>query len=461
MQTASMTSNYAAPSRYLLIENVGECPIEGFTILGLSTARGNSSKIGQFGSGAKHAVLLLMREGLTPIIYVGKDKLEFSTARGEMQGKTYNKVLLSVNGAKPQEMGFCLEFGELDWTEINMALREFVSNAIDQNEGQAATLQIVDHPRAKSGTTRVFIPLSDAVKAYYDARGEYFLQYAGKSHYDIMPKSTISQAKFYRKGVFVRAVASHHAPSLFDYNCGEGLRIDESRNLNDYDCESQGAIMVSKSVSALKTIIESFADCVKRWEYNFDNYWLTCGDGGKNLKTAWSQVYSESHIPCLAQAEFDIVQRKGYLPIIVPTQWHKALQKAGVKTSFDCLSSIEKNGATPIETGESFDDCQQTANRVWRWLESLQLTHGKKMPTVRVYEKAMDAGSLKMGYYDAETGEVCINSQAAKSEQTMLEEFAHYITGSTDNSRDFQDFAFLVATKACISLDSQSTKWKS
>ena len=29
-------------------------------------------------------------------------------------------------------MGWCLDFGAIDWTDLSMALREFVANAIDR-----------------------------------------------------------------------------------------------------------------------------------------------------------------------------------------------------------------------------------------------------------------------------------------------------------------------------------------
>ena len=52
---------------------------------------------------------------------------------------------------------------------------------------------------------------------------------------------------------------------------------------------------------------------------------------------------------------------------------------------------------------------------------------------------------MLFGYYEG--GTVYINKEHDTSHQTMLEETAHYLTGATDNSRDFQDFAFLVASR--------------
>ena len=66
---------------YLLIQNPGIAPVEGYTLLGVSTTRncGVAGTIGQFGSGAKHAINTLLRAGLRLLIYCGKTRLEFTT----------------------------------------------------------------------------------------------------------------------------------------------------------------------------------------------------------------------------------------------------------------------------------------------------------------------------------------------------------------------------------------------
>jgi hypothetical protein len=64
---------------YLMIQNVGVAPVEGYTVLGVSTTRdcGKANAIGQFGSGGKHSVNLLLRNGLPPVVFCGGLRLEF------------------------------------------------------------------------------------------------------------------------------------------------------------------------------------------------------------------------------------------------------------------------------------------------------------------------------------------------------------------------------------------------
>ena len=67
---------------YLKIENIGVCPPEGFTVLGVSLADKSSHQgvIGQFGSGNKHGVAVLLRHGLSPVVFAGTLRLEFGTS---------------------------------------------------------------------------------------------------------------------------------------------------------------------------------------------------------------------------------------------------------------------------------------------------------------------------------------------------------------------------------------------
>ena len=66
---------------YLTIENVGVCPPEGFTVLGVSMpdTRDKQGVIGQFGSGNKHGVAVCLRHDIAPIVFCGTLRLDFFT----------------------------------------------------------------------------------------------------------------------------------------------------------------------------------------------------------------------------------------------------------------------------------------------------------------------------------------------------------------------------------------------
>ena len=132
---------------FLKIENLGVCPPEGFTVFGVSLANtsNNAGLIGQFGSGNKHSIAVLLRNELSPVVFAGTLKLEFSTrpqtVADSQASKDFNRVVVKYGGtdasgasrSSTEDLGFVLDYGKQDWNEVALAMREFVSNAIDRS----------------------------------------------------------------------------------------------------------------------------------------------------------------------------------------------------------------------------------------------------------------------------------------------------------------------------------------
>ena len=239
---------------YLKIENPGVAPAEAFTLLGASTKRGseNTQTIGKFGTGNKHGVAVLLRQGMSPTVFAGNLKMEFGTrvqtVNDGLRNTDFNRVVVKFGGKDSQgvsrtsteDLGFVLEHGSSDWLSVDLALREFVSNSIDRaiEEGESRFLQawfsdkdeeyikacqrkegwqyydaaekikayrqtatdwkdvsieVVNDSqvRAKAGTTRIFIPLTVDVLSFYDNLGKWFLHFSEPEllNETILPKS--------------------------------------------------------------------------------------------------------------------------------------------------------------------------------------------------------------------------------------------------------------------------------
>lgn len=239
---------------YLKIENPGVAPAEAFTLLGASTKRGsdNSATIGKFGTGNKHGVAVLLRNGLSPTVFAGNLKMEFGTrvqnVNDGLRTTDFNRVVVKYGGkdtygtsrTSTEDLGFVLEHGSSDWLSVDLALREFVSNSIDRaiEEGEANFLQglfasqdddyrsacqrkegwqyydakdklneyrksakdwqsvvieVVNESqvRAKAGTTRIFIPMNNEVFNFYENLGKWFLHFSEPEllNQTILPKA--------------------------------------------------------------------------------------------------------------------------------------------------------------------------------------------------------------------------------------------------------------------------------
>lgn len=479
---------------YLKIENIGVCPPEGFTVLGVSLADTsyNAGVIGQFGSGNKHACAVLLRHDLSPVVFAGTLKMELSTkpqtVTDGLATKDFARVVVKYGGTDPatganrsstEDLGFVLEYGRQDWGEVALALREFVSNAIDRSIRERGNwfgvrIEIVDESqvRAKRDHTRVFVPMNADVLEFFNNLGKWFLHFSEPECLDkaILPKRNRNlgdrrAAVIYRRGVRVREFESSEVESLFDYNLND-LTIDESRKASDWDVRHHcGRALANADRIILATLFDRLVNSTQPvWEFGFDTYSLqpTYRDSAedearkqRNWQQAFAQIAGEDAV-LSGQASAGQLRRKGFKPIDAPENLVTAASRYGVRTPAKVLSADELCGR---EIAEATPDAQGAVDLVWELLEEIGLTNGKERPPVRCFSALLNAETMLNGYY--RDGVVFINSALAGAGSVLagrhalsdrllkvaLEEAAHYVTEATDNSRDFQDFLLELAVK--------------
>lgn len=479
---------------YLKVENLGVAPEEGFTVFGVSLAdtSNNSGVIGQFGSGNKHGIAVLLRNELSPVVFAGTLKLEFGTrpqtVADSQATKEFNRVVVKYGGTDPitgasrsstEDLGFVLDYGRQDWGEVALALREFVSNAIDRSirevgDWSTVKVEIVTDAqvRAKSGFTRVFVPLNADVLQFYNDLGKWFLHFSEPESLKkaILPKANRNlgdrrAAVIYRRGVRVREFQASDTESLFDYNLDD-LRIDESRQASDWDVKhGAGKALADSDKATLAILFDRLLNSDRpAWEFSFDHYSMqpSYGDGTdavarrqKNWQEAFSQIAGGDGV-LTGKGTVDQLERKGFVPVVAPENLVSAAASYGVQTSASVLSVDELSGR---EIMDATPDAQAAVDLVWELLEEVGLSNGKEKPPVRCFASILDGGTMLNGYF--RDGEVFIhrdlggsgtevagrNALSDRLVKVALEELAHFVTGSGDNSRDFQDFVLELAVK--------------
>lgn len=508
---------------YLKIENPGVAPPESFTLLGASTKRNseNARNIGRFGSGNKHGIAVLLRNQLAPVVFAGNLKLEFGVRDqtvdtglrthqfARVQVKYGGRDSSGTNRSGTEDLGFVLEYGATDWLGVDLALREFVSNALDRAEEESdvdfvqkwanqngnlssddlreaakatlveyrktakpwenVTIEVVNENqvRAKAGFTRIFIPMNSDVLNFYNNLGKWFLHFSEPEllNYSILPKNNRNltgkqTAVIYRRGVRVREYESSDIPSLFDYNL-ERLELDESRKVDDWRVQGEAARVIARgNIDVLIALFSTFADGRDVWEHTFPDWALAPNplvnndEQKKNWQNALTAVGGENAVVGAKDSRSaDIAARKGYTVIPMPDSFTQAAGKWGVRTGYSVVTGDEL-------LGQSITDATPDVVRLVDWVWSVASRHdmlnGKEKPACSCFTKIMDAGSQTLGFYRDNT--VFINKDIAdgNSQQlraTVMEEVVHHITGATDNSRDFQDYLINLAVKLAVEVD--------
>lgn len=454
--------------QYLLIQNHGEAPVEGYTVLGYSSTRncGVDGAIGQFGSGAKHAVNLCLRNGLAVWIYCGKTRLEFALEKetindGLRDDDVFHVKYRKGNSKTWTKAGWVLDFGVLDWDDIGMGVREFISNAIDRTIREEGNLEearnagrlsikIVDDNdrRAKVDFTRVYVGLNDAVREYYGNLGKKFLHFSDNpesAQPGLIRKTTHGPAQIYRCGVWVRELSGD---SIFDYNFTvDEIKIDECRNSSEFYVKSACARKLRDAeASELAEVFRAQVDGRETVESKFDADYLT--DYGTLTETqsekwraAWEATAGPEAVVCDNAFSKDYAQKKGYTSQVVGSNWNMALSRAGVKTALDVLSVDEQRGRSPLE---ATPDAITAVDWAWDLCELSNLVGGRDKPKVFCFQETSKAETTMHGYQNSDGVHIHIDiandGQNNELRKTALEEVTHWITGSTDCSRDFQNF---------------------
>ena len=199
------------------------------------------------------------------------------------------------------------------------------------------------------------------------------------------------------------------------------------------------------------------------WEHQFGGYELkpAWGESQEDIaarKANWNkalELVGDSVVLSAKDGPVQTLARKGYDALEVPETVVRAAEEYGCPTPSKILSADELDGR------ESFDptpDAIAALDWVWDQMVLAGMADGKAKPPIRCYRKVMDGGTVVRGFL--RDGVVYINEDLATGtsvelRQTVLEEVAHYLTGSKDETRDLQDWAFKLAVRVAMARTEQ------
>lgn len=456
---------------YLMIRNAGVADPCAFTLLGVSTTRtaGINGTIGQFGSGSKNAVALFLRRNIPVTIISANLKMEFFSKPKFVQGQQFNQVCVKYAGkdldgsnrSATEDLGYTLEWGVQDWTKLTMAFREFVANAIDGatisgGSHKDIEIEVVDKPRAKAGHTAVFLPLNEEVQACWKSLGTLFLHIAHPELLSskLLPKLGDGKSTLiYKKGVLVCKVEEE---SVFDYNLGDELTLDESRNAHIWDVRYSCAHAIANAEPGdLANILLAQLEGRKVFESKLETHYIysdTESAEKKKVKAerfqaAFKAVAGDNAVLCTGTKQVaQFVERKGFKPIKIEGNWFQTLEKFGVTTENEVLSGLEKDGQTEVEPTA---DMLLAVDKVWSMLGDMDMLNGREKPPVKAFTSIMSGESQTFAMW--KDGTVWFHTDLSAMSPLLLkaalEEVVHCVSGAGDMSRDIQDYLFRLVVK--------------
>lgn len=227
--------------KYILIQNDGEIETNSFELIGASTKRDETGKVGFFGSGLKYSIAYMMRNGIEFKIFSGQTEVKFTTQNAELREKDFKRICINGNATS-----YTTTMGPT-WTEDWFVLREIYCNAID--ESNCIMIKETENLNAVSGKTRIYIELTEKLNDVIASWDSYFsldrepLFKVEKAYTSYLGKKDVggenkneqtvevyakTEGTLYRKGIRVFTNKSW----LFDYNL-QFVNINEDRTAQD------------------------------------------------------------------------------------------------------------------------------------------------------------------------------------------------------------------------------------
>lgn len=270
--------------KYLEIKNKGLIEPEALTLLGGTTKRNDSTKIGMFGSGNKYALAYFIRNKIGINVFSGDKEIKISTIQRTFRDKDLN--IITVNR---KETSITDDTGP-KW-DLWQCIREIYSNAVDEG---ILSFQIVNEINIDNKSTSFFIEGNKDVLDFFTNKEKYIYNENRVlfecSHGRILKKFG-KTANIYRKGI---RCFDTQKTSLYDYDIFD-IDINESRIVNR-DSEAMQAIWSILSLCTDKSIVENFlenhsTDSIIENNYYID-YWSFNNYEFKQ-SMVWDEIFKE------------------------------------------------------------------------------------------------------------------------------------------------------------------------
>lgn len=210
----------------IIFENDGELDLRGLRIHGLS-AKEHSGARGQFGTGLKHAISVILRLGGQIKINSGMTSVNIFSEAGEFRGKEYHEVWAQPENESSFPLGFTTNLGK-DWKPW-MAYREIWSNCEDER-GRTRTYDgSMNAIKLKPNITSVIVSCEE-IERIHEAQDDVIIPDSAKplwSSGDVDVHEGESEYVFYRG---IRALKLKNK-AAYRYNVKRFMNLTEDRTI--------------------------------------------------------------------------------------------------------------------------------------------------------------------------------------------------------------------------------------
>ncbi len=406
---------------FIRIRNSGEIQPQALHLVGASTKRNDTSKIGQFGSGNKYALAFFLRNDYNIRVFAGTKEIPITTQKESFREQEFN--VIHINGEKTS---ITTEMGK-DWA-FWQAIREVYCNAIDEG---GCTMDFVQDISPVEGETHFYIDTKKDVIEFMGKFDNYFatkkkVLFEGKTG-RILSKSG-TEANIYRKGI--KCVNSNRT-SVFDYDFND-IHIDENR-LVMYSWLTEEKIWDLLFECDNEEIIMQILHAIKDTSFIEGSI--------SDISTISSRNMSETFKKCLIDSN---IAPKGYAGllkpdeihnhIIIPTKIFESVRGHIKDENVGDKFKVTKDGAM-IRDMETTPLYEATIKEALYFFKECGFDIPYKIKVVISNDKELLGAALGG---EIILTDVCLEKGINEVVNTILEEYTHIKYGVKDETRAFQ-----------------------
>lgn len=424
--------------KYILIQNDGEIESNSFELIGASTKRNDSTKIGFFGSGLKYSIAFLMRNNIDFKIFSGVNELVFTTQSEVLKDQSFERIC--INGKQTSYTTTMGPTWEFQW----FVLREIYCNAID--EGSCQMVKETSDVNSTAGKTRIYIELTGTLQAVIDKWDSYFsdertpLFVAERIHTSFLDSRIDNQSikcyqktsgVLYRKGVRVYNYERH----LFDYEL-DSITINEDRT-----AKNTGALQYAFCSMAIQFCNEDWVLSVLRNKKSYEYDALTGTSIYGIPNTAWIQFSNDFLLVVdeISGKFADKIQESAKEALFIPKHFAHHLKK--LIPGVNILGMGKIIGKTGMENVEPTEKMKFLLKEVIQALKEMDYEYDYPVSIVSFHEDKI-LGKADIQLKKIYLSDTLFDMGRREIATCIMEECEHIRSGAEDETRKFQNHIF-------------------
>lgn len=356
---------------FLKITNKGKVSRKYFELIGAGNKRErweDASVIGNKGSGAKLAVVPILRLGLEVAVSSSDSSgayiLRYGTEEADLGDRITRQIVFKYDGSDSFPSQLTIDAFR-DWDKpvgddgmkVFKALREYICNAWD--EDKQFTLEVVNEiHQAAAGTTSAFLTITDEIREILASSTRYFKILGGcdplaeNSSGAIYPKSQPGVTRLFSQGVLVDCKEGEWQSTAFDYSLNGKQLLSEERIIKDFMAFVDVIGSLLSAIDNPGIVVNLFSSTAKneaRLEVHaLERIKYVPPQTAKIWKTAWQLHFGRSGCKAVIsghnkQIDMD-AENRGFTPIYnLPAGLEEFLKRCGITCAADVVPRVSEN----------------------------------------------------------------------------------------------------------------------